>query len=205
MTARLPLAVLTWLAAVVAAVALSSAVASGIPASSTAAGSVSIDPSSVTATDSGSMFQTATFAKALGVIRAHLGPAAKLDNLALYPGYLSVIALRGNSGVDATIYVGGRYIEVTTGIAPAGDSLIALDRIRPSAPAAVAQRIAAGAHVPVSQLHYMVAEIDPLSHRLTWLVYTNPGSRVEYFSVPDGHGAPQELIAGGAGGLQPVR
>jgi hypothetical protein len=194
-------ALVVWVAAVVAAVVVSSAVATSIDNGSP---STSTNPSSVRSTDTGSMFQTASFAKALGVARDKLGSNVTIDDFALYPGYVALTGTDGNSQVDLYIDVNGRSTKTVSSGAPS-DAGFALAKIQASAPAAIAQKIASVAHVPQSQLHYMVAEQDPISHKFNWLLYTLPGTGVEYFQVSGPHGRLLEYKTNSSTGLQPVR
>jgi hypothetical protein len=212
---RLVVALAVWAAAVLAAVVVSSAVAGSIHhspnTSSTggvsisfggssgggagggssgggSAGSPSIDPSSVKATDRASMFRAATFTPALNAARKQLGANARIEEFVIYPGYLSVQAAKGNT--EATFYaaVNGQA-NVSTGGTPGGTGTFPLSKISPGAPPALVAKITRAAHIPASQLHYMVADADPISNRFQWLVYTTPTSRVEYFKT-SGIGAP---------------
>jgi hypothetical protein len=222
---RLLIAFVVWAAAVVGAVAVSSVVADGIhnrPAgsasspgvgsgSSTAGssfsggGSGSADPSSIRAADRASLFRTANFSNALAKARAALGAGAKIDNFALYPGYLSVTLVKGGGEVNFYADANGRVEQTATGGSPGGRALFPLSRIGAGVPAAVAHRISSAAHVPTSQLHYMVIEVDPVSgHGIAWLVYPLRGNRVEYFKTPGATGQLLEYRSGSSSGLQPV-
>src|ERR1700685_2385083 len=107
---RLLIALVVWIAAVAGAVAGSSVVADSIhnkPVGTTAgAGSASesggapFDASSVKSTDPRSLFRTANFSRALAAARAHLGAGAQLENVALYPGYLDLTAVKAGSEID---------------------------------------------------------------------------------------------------------
>ncbi len=223
---RLLIALLVWAAAVVAAVEVSSAVAGSIhPSPKTAAvgsggtgassssngssgssdssGAASVDPSSVKSTDSVSMFRQANFSRALGAARKQLGSNAKVDNFVIYPGYLSITAVKGNSATELYIDVNGRVIS-SSGGSPGLEGVFPLSKVSPAAPPALVKRIASLAHVPGSQLHYMVAEVDPVAHTFRWLVYAVPSSKAEYFATR-GVGAPLfEYRKGSSTGLQRV-
>src|SRR5947209_18387291 len=125
---RLMIALVVWVGAVVGAVAVSDAVShsihnrpagagrvtfapsggsssssSGGTRSSGGGGSPAPDPSSIKSTDRVSLFRAANLSKALAKARAALGAGARLDNFALYPGYLSMTAVKG--GGEAQLYI----------------------------------------------------------------------------------------------------
>jgi hypothetical protein len=77
--------------------------------------------------------------------------------------------------------------------------------VKADAPAAIALRIATDAHVPESELRYMIAELDSTTHRFHWLIYTLPGSSVEYFQIAGPTAPLFELRAGSGVGLRRVR
>jgi hypothetical protein len=223
---RLVIALAAWAAAVVAAVAVSSAVAGSIhkspktsspggvsisfggssggsSGSGASAGSPSIDPSSVKATDRASMFRAAIFTPALRAARRQLGANARVEEFVIYPGYLSVQAAKGNTEANFYAAVNGQA-NVSTGGSPGGTGTFPLSKISPGAPPALVAKIARTAHIPASQLHYIVADADPTSSHFRWLVYTTPESRVEYFET-GGVGAPLfEYRKNSSTGLQRV-
>jgi hypothetical protein len=222
---RLVIALVVWAGAVLAAIAVSSAVAgsihkspktsspggvsisfggsSGGSSGSGSAGSPSIDPSSVKATDRASMFRTAVFTPALRAARRQLGANARVEEFVIYPGYLSVQAAKGNTEANLYAAVNGQA-SISTGGTPGGTGTFPLSKISPGAPAALVAKIGRVAHVPASQLHYIVADADPTSNRFRWLVYATPASRVEYFET-GGIGAPLfEYRKNSSTGLQRV-
>jgi hypothetical protein len=226
---RLLIALVVWLAAAAGAAEVSIAVADSIhnpragaatsatgSASGSASGSGSgggsasgsggtaFDASSVKPTDSRSMFRTASFTRALALVREHLGAGAKLDNLALYPGYLAVTGVRRGTEVDVYIAADGTYTQ-SSGGDPGDSARFSLTRVKSDVPAALAQRIAGPGHVPVSQLNYMVVEVDPIDHQLRWLVYPRQGSRVEYFQASGATGPLLEYLSNSSTGLKSVR
>jgi hypothetical protein len=223
---RFLIALVVWIAAVAGAAELSDAVAHSIhnpPASATASGGggtggsastsgggntfssgPTADPSTVKATDSQSLFRTANFTRAIALIRQHLGADAKLDNLALYPGYLAATVVRGGSEVNVYIPAGGDYTQ-TSGGDPGSSPVFSLTRVKTDVPAALAQRIAGPGRVPESQLNYMVVEVDPVDHQLRWLVYPRQGNRVEYFQAPGATGPLLEYRTNSSSGLRAVR
>lgn len=218
---RLLIALIVWIAAVAAAAEVSSVVAGSIhttPAAATTnsgtssssgsgsgSGAGSVDPSSVNAADAVSLFHTANFARALTAVRAHLGPGTRLAQLALYPGYLDLTAVRPGGEVNVYIAVDGRYEQNDTGGDPGSSPLFALARVGANEPAALAARIATAGYVPEAQLNYMVAEADPTDGHFRWLVYPHQGNRVEYFGTSGANGQLLEYLTNSSTGPQPVR
>jgi hypothetical protein len=175
----------------------------GASTSTGGSGGAAFDASSVKPTDSRSLFRTANFARALALIREHLGAGAKLDNVALYPGYLAVTAVRRGTEVDVYLAADGNYTQ-SSGGDPGDSPLFSLSRVKTDVPAALAQRIAGPGHVPQSQLNYMVVEVDPIVHQLRWLVYPRQGNRVEYFQASGASGPLLEYLSNSSTGLQAV-
>jgi hypothetical protein len=163
------------------------------------------DPTTMTATDPGSMFHTKNFAKALGEIRSHVGPNARLDNFVVYPGYVSVTAVTPTGENDVTYYANGRFLQDNTGGSPGNDQLVSLSHIKPNIPALFASRIAHIGHMPLSQLHYLVAMIDPISGKgLVWMAYPVEGTSVEYWQAAGGTGPLLVETKTSTSGPQPV-
>jgi hypothetical protein len=218
---RLLIALVVWAAAIAGAAAVSSAVSGSIhntPAgtssfSSTTGGGVSIggsggsavDPSSIKAADKLSLFAAANFDRALARARTALGPGAQVDNFVVYPGYMSIIAVKGGQEIDFYVDANGRVIQDQTGGSPGGTTLFRLSQITPGASAVMAQHIAAAAHVPLSQLHYLVVDPDSeATNKLEWLVYAVPSSSAEYFKASSPKGRLLEYRKNSSTGLQPV-
>jgi hypothetical protein len=194
-------------------VALSGAVASSIhqkPAGATVSagsggsGGAPFDPSSVKPTDAVSLFRTSNFARALAAARADLGAGARLDMLALYPGYHDITAVRAGTEVNVYIAANSNYTQNTTCGNPGSSPLFSFTQVQTAAPAMLAQRIATSGHVPQSQLNYMVVQVEPADHHLRWLVYPRHGNRVEYFQGSGPTGRLFEYVANSSTGLQPV-
>jgi hypothetical protein len=224
---RLTIALLVWAAAVVGAVAVSSTVAGSIHTTPTtssltglgssgggssfsrgggsAGGSSSVDPSSIKASDHASLFRTANFSKVLGKARAALGANAQIDNFALYPGYVSITAVNDGGEVNFYADANGRVEKTSDSGSPGATKLIRLSQVGVGVPAALAHRVSSAGHVPVSQLHYIVVMVDPVSgHGLWWLVYPVQGNKVEYFKASGATGPLFEYRANSSTGLQPV-
>jgi hypothetical protein len=218
---RLLIALLAWVAAVAGAVELSTAVAHSIhnPAPTSSSGSsgssgstgggggssaAPFDASSVKPTDPRSLFRTANLQRTFTAARTHLGARAKLEMVALYPGYVVLTAVKQGHELDVDIQANGTYISTDTGGSSAGSALFSLPRVKTDVPSALARQIASSGRVPESQLNYMVAELDPVDGHFRWLVYPRQGNRVEYFEAPGATGPLLELLANSATGLQPV-
>jgi hypothetical protein len=220
---RLVIALLVWAAAVIGAVAVSNTVASSIHTTPTSAsvsgssgsgasfsgsgssGAGSVDPSSIKASDSGSLFHTANFARVMAKARAALGPNAQVDNFALYPGYVSITAVKGGNEVNFYGAATGRVEQTSTGGSPGGTKLFPLSQVGAGVPAALAHRVSTAGHVPISQLHYIVVMVNPVSgHGLWWLVYPVSGNKVEYFKASGASGPLFEYRSNSSTGLQPV-
>jgi hypothetical protein len=178
---RLLIALVVWIAVAVGALGISQVVADSIhktPASAGAgpstlgsggestsgsgsvvpnvpsgSGGASIDPSKVKSTDTVSLFRAPNLARALAVARTQLGAGAKLDNVALYPGYLSLTAVKGGSEVEFYLNVAGMQDTTKTGGFPGSDQLFSLAQLGAGVPAALARRIATAGHVPESKLN----------------------------------------------------
>ena len=187
------------------AVAAASGGSGGSKGGAGASGGAPFDASSVKPTDPRSLFRTANLARALAAARAHLGTDARLDLLALYPGYLDFTAVRVDGEVDVYIDANGSYMASDTGGNPGASPLFSLPRVKADVPAALAQRIAASGHVPETQLNYMLAEVDPADNRFRWLVYPRHGNRVEYFQAAGATGPLLEYRSNSSTGLQKVR
>ena len=203
---RILVALIVWAGAILGAAALSSAVADRVHQSQAGSASApsNFNAGAVTATGPHSLFSTANFAPVLAKARSHLS-GSKIERLVIYPGYLDVSAVRPGGEVDVYIDAVGRYQATTDPITPGNTPLFSLTRITPDMPAALGQRIATAAHIPQSELHYMIAERDSITHRFHWLIYMRPGSGAEYFETPGPNGPLFELRANSSSGLQRVR
>jgi hypothetical protein len=198
---RLVIALVVWVAAIAAAAELSSVVAKSAGKDAAAA---SFDASAVKATDARSLFVAANLDKALSTVSRHFGAGARIDRLVVYPGYLDTTVVTPSGETDVYVNAAGKYEPTSTPATPGTDPLIPLSRIKPGDPAALAQRIATGAHVPTSALHYMIADTDPVTHRFEWLIYTVPGTGVDYFHAAGPTGRLLEYRTNSTVGLQPV-
>ncbi len=192
-------ALVVWAASVAGAVALSNVVATK---AKTQQATASFDAGAVTAADSNSLFHTKNFGKVLGIARSHVGAGAKFDSLVIYPGYVSMTQVKGTREADVYVAANGRFDITDTGSHIGSDPEFELAHIRADVPARIAHRIARLAHTPLSQLHYMVYEPDPVTHHSRWLVYTVAGNPITYFEISGPNG---RLFKLGSSGLEPVR
>ncbi len=181
---RIVVALVVWVVAALCAVEVASVVSGSIHTNGS-----TTDPTSITSTDPGSMFRTKNFTKALAEIRGRVGPNARLDNFVVYPGYVSVTAVTPTGESDVTYYADGRFLQSDTGGSAGSDSLFSLSRIKPTTPAVFSARIAHLGHMPLSQLHYLVVMINPISGKgLAWMAYPVEGTTVEYWLAENGTG-----------------
>ena len=192
-------AIVVWAAAVAGAAGLSTVVATDVHAERASA---SFDAGAVTAADANSLFHTANFGKVLAIARRHIGAGATIDSVVIYPGYVSITQVKGTREADVYVAANGRFDVTDTGSHIGDSPLFALRRVQADAPARIAHHIAAAAHTPLSQLHYVVLESDPDSHRPRWLVYTVEGNPITYFETSGPNG---RLFKLGAQGLEPIR
>jgi hypothetical protein len=198
---RIVVALVVWAAALAGAAEVSSVVAHQARNERAAA---SFDASAVTAAEPQSLFHTAKFAQALAVVRTHFGANARVNRFVLYPGYLSATVVTGpTTTTDVYVNAAGKY-EPSDGGSPDSSPTFPLARVPASAPAALAQRIATTGGVPESQLHYMIAERELISHRFHWLVYPVDGGPVTYFETSGPTGRLFEYRTNSTTGLQPV-
>jgi hypothetical protein len=192
-------ALVVWAASVAGAVALSGVVSTSAKSQQAAA---SFDAGAVTAADSKSLFHTKNFGKVLGIVRSHVGAGATFDSVVIYPGYVSMTQVKGSREADVYVAANGRVDVTDTGSHIGSDPLYTLRHVSADVPARIAQHINALAHTPLSQLHYMVYESDPITHRGRWLIYTVEGNPITYFETSGPNG---RLFKLGSSGLEPVR
>jgi hypothetical protein len=197
-------ALVVWAAAVAGAAGLSSVVAANVHDEQASGGSSSssFDAGAVAAADKNSLFHAVNLGKALSIARSHIGSGATLDSLVMYPGYLSITQVKGGREVDVYVNAAGRFDTTALGSHSGDTQLYSFARVSAAAPAQIAQRIAALAHTPLSQLHYMIFERDSDTHRLIWRIYTVEGNPITYFVTAGPH-AP--LFKLGPSGLARVR
>src|ERR1700691_2804501 len=67
---------------------------------STSGGGSSFDASTVTATDSDSLFHAQNLAKVVAAARSALGAHSKFEQFVVYPGYLSVLSDKNGNELD---------------------------------------------------------------------------------------------------------
>jgi hypothetical protein len=199
---RLLIALVVWIGAVAAAAGVSSVVAKNVGKEQASA---SFDASSVTAADPASLFHPANLDKVLAVERQHLGPEAKFSEFVLYPGYLSLTEVVNGNATDVYINAKGKF-EILSTSGNSGDSpTFSLAHVNGANTDAIVQKILTKAHFPLSQLHYMVIDGDPISRHVGWLIYPIHGTPVEYFKISGPHGHLLQYLKGSSTGLTPVK
>jgi hypothetical protein len=139
-----------------------------------------LDPTSITAADSRSMFHTTNLRSAVASLESRLGSGTQTSEFVIYPGYVNVIGQRGSNQVWAVLYVGGRYREDNSGNANTSQATFPLSGVDVTQPAALAQQLATYNHIGESQLRYMVLMTDPVSNKPKWLIYTRTGNPFKY-------------------------
>jgi hypothetical protein len=140
----------------------------------------SVNPTSITATSSNSMFHTTNLRTALANLERRLGAGTRTSEFVIYPGYVNVIGQRGSGQVWAVLYVGGQYREDDSGTANTSQPTFPLSQVDVTEPAALAQQLTTYNHLAESQLRYMVLTIDPVSNKPKWLIYTQTGNPFTY-------------------------
>lgn len=196
---RLLVALVVWAGAAAGAWEIQTAVARSIGSGNTP-GSSSFDPTTVKAADADSLFRAANLRKALATVRAHVGNA-KVTTAALYPGYLSLTLVKGDQEDVVAYYVGGNYVDDGASGDASGDQVLPLAALTADGPATLARRITAGADLTLSQLHYLVLSVDPISNRIDWDVYPLDTNRIEYFEANSPTGPITEQTASGSASL----
>jgi hypothetical protein len=206
---RLLIALVAWIAAISASVAISTAVANSIHSSSSStagsgAGPIStttttstptppaFNAASVKPTDPDSLFIGSNFSRILAIAKQHLGARANIETARLTPGDLELTAVAKNSDQSAVVVgANGSYVSTRTGPLVGSAQVYYLSQLGANTPATLARRIAAGAHVPISHLRYMLVATDPAQQQFFWRVYaTNPGI---YFQAGSATGRILEL------------
>jgi hypothetical protein len=199
---RLLIALVVWIGAVAAAAEVSALVSDKVGKEQATA---SFDASNVTAADPVSLFHPANLDKVLAVERKHLGSEARFNSFVLYPGYLSLTQVVGGNETDLYINANGKF-EILSTTGSAGDSpVFSLRHVNGAATNAIVQRIVTKAHLPLSQLHYLVIDGDPISHHVSWQVYPVRGTPVEYFTTSGPHGHLLQYLKGSSSGATPVK
>jgi hypothetical protein len=208
---RLLIALVAWVGAIAASIALSTAVANSThpsSAASSAAGSLA-GPTSTTAgaatppappfnaasikpTDPDSLFIGSNFGRVLAVAKQRLGAHADIETARLTPGELELTTVAKNNHQSAVVIdANGSYSATRTGVLVGSAQVYYLSQLGASTPATLARRIAAGAHLPISQLQYMLVQTDPAQQQFFWRVYpSNPGI---YFQAGYANGPILEL------------
>lgn len=208
---RLLIALTAWIGAIAAAAAVSTAVANSIHSSSgSSSAGASAGPTALTTTtpsaptppafnaasvkpsDSDSLFIGSNFGRILAIAKRHLGARADIETARLTPGDLELTAVDKNSNQSAVVVdANGTYVSTSAGPLVGSAQVYYLSQLGANTPATLARRIAAGAHIPISHLQYMLVKTDPAQQQFFWRVYpTNPGI---YFQAGSANGPILEL------------
>jgi hypothetical protein len=169
---------------------------------STSGGGSSFDASTVTATDSDSLFHAQNLAKVVAAARSALGAHSKFEQFVVYPGYLSVLSDKNGNELDFYDDAQGNANSDSTG-APASPPLLSLSVVSVATAMAIVKEITTTGKTPLAQLHYIVVDSDGTG-KAQWMIYTVTGSRVEYFSTTGRHGKLMELLNSSTTGPTPV-
>jgi hypothetical protein len=212
---RVLIALVAWVGAIAASIAVSTAVANSINSSSssnTTAGSAAgpviattttsaptptptapaFNAASVKPTDPQSLFVGSNFRRILAIARQHLGARANLEAARVSPGNLELTTV-GKNNQQSAVVIGadGSYTSVSAGTLSGSAQVYYLSQLTGNTPATLAKRIAAGAHVPIAHLQYMLVATDPAQQQFFWRVYpTNVGI---YFQAGFANGPIEEL------------
>jgi hypothetical protein len=213
---RFLIALLAWIGAVAASIAVASAVANSIhPSQTTSSGAAAgpvpssgaststapavvpapptFDPSSVKPTDPRSLFVGSNFRKALAVAAHHIGTRANIETTRVAPGDLQMTTVGKNDEQHTvTVDADGTYRSADAGLLGGSAQVYYLSQLGGNVPATLARRIAAGAHVPVSDLGYMLVHTDPGTQEFFWRVYPTRPSGI-YFQALNANGPIKEL------------
>ncbi len=207
---RLLIAFIAWIGAIAASAAISTAVASSIHGSSTTPAAAihagpttpsnvptpappAVNAAGVKPTDTDSLFIGSNFARILAIAKQHLGARADIETTRLTPGDLELTTVDTNDHHQSAVVIdaNGRYTATRTGALVGSAQVYYLSQLGASTPATLARRIAAGAHVPISHLEYMLIATDPARQEFFWRVYA---SKVGvYFQAASAHGPILEL------------
>jgi hypothetical protein len=198
---RLLIALVVWIGAVAAAAGLSSVVSTKVAKEQAS----NIDASAVKAADPISLFHAKNLDRVLAVARKHLGPEAEFDDFTLYPGYLSLTQAVNGNETDIYVNAKGKYEVLSSGGDVGSSPVFSLTHINGAALDAIVQKIVTKAHFPLSQLHYVVIQGDPISKHVGWLIYPIAGTQVEYFQTSGPHGHLLQYLKGSQTGPTPVR
>jgi hypothetical protein len=103
-----------------------------------------IDPDSVSATASLSLFDAANFSHALAIAERHLGAGAEIESAELYPGDLELQVPDGGHEIDGTVMANGYWTSISWPSDGPAD-VLALAQFGASVPATLPRRISTAA------------------------------------------------------------
>ncbi len=201
---RLLIAIVVWAGAIVGGVALSSSVAHTVhneqaKAATTTSGSKptpNFSPDSVKPADPRSLFVGANFARALALVRGHVGRNADVKMVEVFPGQLEMTVETSDSELSIIARADGEYLSSSDSNRSSGQ-VFTLSQVSANVPPSLARRIAAHGHVPVSGLNFMQVRIDEINRVFHWYVY--PKQANVYFQADTAHGPIQQFNHGRPG------
>ncbi len=211
---RVVVALVVWVAAAAGAVALSTVVSNSIGSqkataattvpggfssvSTTATQSVAtpFDASTVRPTDPNSLFRPANFARALAIVRTHVGARSRVELLRLAAGNLIVMYPGGGHNNQVIVNADGSGMIENIGPLDPTMQLFPLSKVNVNVPAALAARIAKFGNSPISKLDYMVGDVEPIANSFRWLVFPVGGGSV-HFEAASATGPIQEFSGSG--------
>jgi hypothetical protein len=120
-----------------------------------------------------SLFRTANFERALGVLRRHVGAGATLLSLRLEAGALTA-EVSGGAGRSVVVTKRFKLTSVPTpGVVPA--SSISLTEINAGAPERMMTQVTPQSGVGLAGVDYFAVSTDPSTGRPAWIVYLQRG------------------------------
>ncbi len=202
---RLLIAIVVWAAAIAGGVALSSSVAHTVhneqakvatTTTSSSKPTPNFSPDSVKPSDPRSLFVGANFARALGLVRSHVGRNADVKMVEVFPGQLEMTVETSGSELSIIARVDGEYLSSSDSNGSSGQ-VFTMSQVSANVPPALARRIAAHGHVPVSALNFMQVRIDEINHVFHWYVYLKQDN--VYFQADTARGPIQQFTHGRPG------
>lgn len=202
---RLPIALLLWAAAVVGAVAVSSTVAHKVhaeqvkAAKTTDATSASkprpgFSASSVRAADRRSLFLGPNFARALKLVRDHVGPNADVEMIEVFPGELEMTVRRSDAELSIVAQANGDYLSTSDNNVSGSTQVFSLSQIHGNVPATLVRRVTKYGHIGIGQIRFVNVRIDPIARLFHWYVY--PIRDDLYFRADSAEGPIQQFSHG---------
>jgi len=199
------IALIVWGGSLVGGVALSNAVVGGVHQRSAGAQASQaalpskppFDPSTVKAGGARSLLLGANFSKALAVAERHLGRKARAKVIQIYPGQLLLTVDRHGKEANDIVEANDAWQGGSTSPAQP-EKNFRLSATASDAPRVLVARLAAKAHVRVSQITYIAVQANPEAAGLLYSVYGADPSRYYQAASPRGPitrlGGPRPVI-----------